>query len=241
MLPKYQLIPILAAVLLGACHSKTAPKHPSDTTYQYRLFSKGGTGKIYKGREIAQVMDFEGAEWLERNSRPKEENTAKAISSMPLTDSSNVADIGAGTGYYTFRIAPKVSKGKVYAVEIQDNAVNFLKNRCKDLKHDNVTVVKGTEKSPNLPDNAIDLAIMVDAYHELRYPHEILQSLRRSLKPHGKVLLVEYRAEDAAIPIKPLHKMSIKQANKEMAANGFHLVQDEEFLPIQHFLMYEKD
>ncbi|GAB2688107.1 class I SAM-dependent methyltransferase [Mucilaginibacter koreensis] len=241
MLPKFQLIPVFAALLLGACHTKTNQKHPSDTTYQYRLFSRGGTGKIYKGREIAQVMDFEGAEWLERNSRPKEENTAKVISSLPLTDSSSVADIGAGTGYYTFKIAPKLIKGKVYAVEIQDDAVNFLKKRCKELKHDNVTVVKGTEKSPNLPDNSIDLAIMVDAYHELRYPHEIMQALRRSLKPHGKVLLVEYRAEDTSIPIKPLHKMSIQQANKEMAANGFHLVRDEEFLPIQHFLMYEKD
>ena len=193
------------------------------------------------GREIAQVMSFEGVDWLERTSRPQEENTNLAISRLPINKSSVVADIGAGSGYYTFRIAPKVPDGKVYAVEIQDDAIKYLKERSGKLKNDNVIVVKGGEKSPNLPDDAIDLAIMVDVYHELYYPHEMLQAIRHSLKPRGKLLLLEYKAEDPAVEIKTLHKTSLKQVTKELSANGFHLVQDGEFMPIQHFLVFEKD
>lgn len=211
-----------------------------DTTYTYKEATSDGKGKFYKGREIAQVMSFEGADWLERNSRPKEENTDLAISKLPVTKSSIIADIGAGTGYYTFKIASKVPKGKVYAVEIQNDAIKYLKDRSKKLQQNNVTVIKGGEQSPNLPDNTIDLALMVDVYHELLYPHEMLQAIRRSLKLKGKLLLLEYRAEDPKIQIKELHKMSVAQVNKELTANGFHLIQDGEFMPIQHFLVYEK-
>ena len=212
----------------------------TDTIYTYKKASPGGQGKFYKGREIAQIMSFEGADWLERNSRPKEENTNLAISKLPVSKNSVVADIGAGTGYYTFRIAPKVPQGKVYAVEIQDAAVQYLKDRSKKLRQNNVIVVKGGEQSPNLPDNAIDLVIMVDVYHELLYPHEMLQAIRTSLKPHGKLLLLEYKAEDPKVEIRALHKMSAAQVNTELTANGFHLLQDGEFMPIQHFLLYEK-
>jgi ubiquinone/menaquinone biosynthesis C-methylase UbiE len=212
-----------------------------DTGYTYKQATRDGKGKVYMGREIAQVMSFEDAEWLERNNREQEENTALAISKLPINAHSVVADIGAGTGYYTFRIAPKVPEGKVYAVEIQDDAIKYLKNRSVTLKQNNVVVVKGGERTPNLPDNTIDLAMMVDVYHELLYPHEMLQAIRRSLKPGGKLLLLEYRAEDPKVEIKELHKMSIAQANKELKANGFHLVQDGEFMPIQHFLVYQKD
>jgi ubiquinone/menaquinone biosynthesis C-methylase UbiE len=225
-----------------ACLSSAAQTHPSkDSIYTYKEATPGGEGKFYKGREIAQIMSFEGVAWLERNSRPKEENTVLAISKLPITKNSVVADIGAGSGYYTFRIAPKVPNGKVYAVEIQGDAIKYLKDRSKKLKQDNVIVIKGGEQSPNLPDNIIDLAIMVDVYHELLYPQEMLQAIRRSLKPNGKLLLIEYRAEDPKVEIKELHKMSVKQVNKELTANGFHLVQDGEFMPIQHFLVYEKE
>ena len=211
-----------------------------DTAYTYRKATADGKGKYYKGREIAQVMSFEGADWLERNTRQKEENTNLAISKLPINNNSVVADIGAGTGYYTFRIAPKVPRGKVYAVEIQADAIKYLKNKSNTLKNNNVIVVKGGEQSPNLPDNTIDLAIMVDVYHELIYPHEMLQAIRRSLKSNGKLLLLEYRAEDPKVPIKELHKMSIAQVNKELNANGFRLIEDGEFMPIQHFLVYGK-
>jgi ubiquinone/menaquinone biosynthesis C-methylase UbiE len=186
-------------------------------------------------------MDFGGSAWLERNSREVEENSNLAISKLPINDNSVVADIGAGTGYYTFKIYSRISKGKVYAEEIQTDAVNYLKNKAGQLGAMNVIVVKGNEKSPELPENSIDLALMVDVYHELSYPHEMLQNIRKSLKPKGKLLLLEYRAEDPKVDIKPLHKMSVKQANKELSANGFHLIEDGEFLPIQHYLLYEKE
>ncbi|TFF39797.1 class I SAM-dependent methyltransferase [Mucilaginibacter psychrotolerans] len=212
-----------------------------DSIYTFKKASTGGTGKFYLGRQTAQVMSFDGAAWLERSTRQKEENADLAISKLPITANSVIADIGAGTGYYTFRISTKVPQGKVYAVEIQDDAVNYLKYRSQKLKPNNVIVIKGGDHSPNLPVNAIDLAIMVDVYHELLYPHEMLQAIREALKPKGRLLLLEYRAEDPEVPIKELHKMSIKQVNKEMTANGFHLVEDGEFMPIQHFLVYQKD
>lgn len=193
------------------------------------------------GREIAQVMSFEGAAWLERNNRQQEENTALAISRLPIDKNSVVADIGAGTGYYTFKIAPMVTQGKVFAVEIQTDAIRYLEQRAKELNQGNVTVVKGGEQSPNLPANSTDLAIMVDVYHELLYPHEMLQNIHKALKPGGKLLLLEYRAEDPAVAIKELHKMRVTQVNKELKANGFKLLEQEEFMPIQHFLVYGKE
>jgi ubiquinone/menaquinone biosynthesis C-methylase UbiE len=231
--------PVLFVSLI--CLASVSWVQQKDTTYTYKKPSQDGTGKCYKGREIAQVMSFEAADWLERNTRQKEENTDLAISKLPILTNSTVADIGAGTGYYTFRIAPKVPQGKVYAVEVQDDAIKYLKERSSKLKQNNVIVVKGGERSPNLPDNTIDLAIMVDVYHELLYPHEMLQAIRRSLKPHGKLLLLEYRAEDPKVEIKELHKTSVAQINKELTANGFHLAEDGEFMPIQHFLVYQKN
>ncbi|RYD94545.1 MAG: methyltransferase [Sphingobacteriales bacterium] len=228
---------LLTACLVAAGFTQTAPQ---DSIYTYKTASRDGTGKWYKGREIAHFMDFAGAAWLERNTRQKEENTNLAIQKLPMNAGSIIADIGAGTGYYTFRIADKVPKGKVYAVEIQDDAITYLKNKAGQRDQKNVAVVKGGEKSPNLPANAVDLAIMVDVYHELSYPQEMLQAIRRSLKPGGKLLLLEYRAEDPKVSIKPLHKMTVEQVNKELAANGFKLVQRENFLPMQHYLVYQK-
>ena len=185
-------------------------------------------------------MGAEGAEWLERNNRQQEENTKLAIEKMELSPESVVADIGAGTGYYTFAIAEKVRQGKVYAVDIQDEMIKFLKKKKKITGASNIEIVKSTLQSPNLPANSIDLAIMVDVYHELEFPHEMLQEIKRSLKSDGALLLLEFRAEDTSIAIKPHHKMTVAQANKEMSANGFKLVFDGEFLPMQHFLLYKK-
>jgi ubiquinone/menaquinone biosynthesis C-methylase UbiE len=220
--------------------NKQKSNYRTDTIYQYKTATKDGTGKIYKRREISQVMDASGASWLERNNRNEEENTSLAISKLPINSKSVVADIGAGSGYYTFKIAQKVNEGKVYAVEIQDEFVKILKKNKQEKAVKNVEVIKGTEQNPNLSSNSIDLAIMVDVYHELAYPHEMLAALAKALKPDGKILLLEYRAEDPTIAIKELHKTSVKQINKEMEANGFKLYKREEFLPIQHFLIYEK-
>jgi SAM-dependent methyltransferase len=216
-------------------------KSSENAIYAFQTPSRDGIGKVYMGREIAQVMSFHGASWLERDSRPKEENTQIAIKNLPINENSVVADIGAGTGYYTFRIAPLVPDGKVYAVEIQDDAIDFIIERSKANNHENVVAVKGSEKSPNLPENSCDLIIMVDVYHELSYPHEMLQEIKGSLKPDGKLLLIEYRGEDPKVAIKPLHKMTVKQVEIELEANGLHLVQNGQFMNIQHFLVFEKD
>lgn len=208
--------------------------------YTIKKGTPDGTGKYYMGREIAQVMGAGGASWLDRDSRQREENTALAISKFPLTPSSKVADIGAGSGYYTFKVASKVPSGKVYAVEIQDEMIKLLNDRKKELKNSNVTIVKGSIESTNLPDNSVDLAFMVDVYHELLFPHEMLQNIRKALKKDGKLLLLEYKAEDPSVAIKELHKMSVAQVQKEMNANGFVLDYKEEFLPIQHLLIFKK-
>jgi ubiquinone/menaquinone biosynthesis C-methylase UbiE len=227
-------------VLLGLMIGGHAIAQKKDSIYSYKTPSANGTGKVYMGREIAGIMSFDGVNWLERNSRSKEENTDLAISNLPVSRNSIVADIGAGSGFYTFRIAPKVTDGKVYAVEIQDDAISHLKNRVTEAKANNVAIIKGAEKSPNLPDSSVDLAIMVDVYHELLYPQEFLQAIKRALKSKGKLLLLEYKQEDPAVAIKPEHKMSVKQVEKELTANGFRLVQNGQFMPIQHFLVFEK-
>ena len=227
-----------------SCFNRAQNKQVLDqdtSVYQIKSTSSGGTGKFYLGREISQVMGAAGADWLERSERQQEENSNLAISKLPLNSGSVVADIGAGSGYYSFRIAKKIPQGKVFAVEVQDEFIKLLNSRKKEQNTTNVEIIKGSEKSPNLPENSTDLAIMVDVYHELLYPQEMLQGIRKSLKPGGKLLLLEYRAEDPSIAIKELHKMSVAQVNKELSANGFKLAQRRDFLPIQHFLLYEKN
>ena len=234
------LLPILLFILFCFDECKSQPHNDSSSVYTYKKGSPDGIGKWYMGREIAYVMGASGAAWLERDERQKEENTELAIKNMKLKPDEVVADIGAGSGYYTFRIAPLVPNGKVYAVDVQDEMLALLNNKKRNLKAGNVEVIKSSDTTCNLPQNSIDLAILVDVYHELAYPHEMLQSLRKALKKNGKILLIEYRGEDLSVPIKPLHKTTIVQDNKEMSANGFTLVYDGEFLPIQHFLEYGK-
>jgi len=230
------------AMLLTATGSGCSepPKASADPGYSYKQPHPDGTGKQYMGREIAHVMSASGGSWLERSSRQQEEDAAAAIAKMPLLPNSEVADIGAGTGYYTFRIAARVPEGKVYAVEVQDAFIDALRARIQTTGVNNVTVVKGTEGSTNLPDGSVDLAIMVDVYHELAYPKELLAALYKCLKPNGRLLLLEYRGEDPSVPIKALHKMTAAQANKELKANAFLPECTESFLPIQHFLLYRK-
>ena len=239
---KHSLFLIILSFTFICCRAQTNEKDTAqDELYTYKSPDRDGTGKVYMGREISKVMNFMGMSWLERSTRPQEENTELAIKNLPITDSSVVADIGAGSGYYTFRIAKRVPKGLVYAVEIQDSAIEYLKEKSKELNLDHVKTIKGTEQSPNLPENSIDLAIMVDVYHELLYPHEVLQEIKKSLKPEGKLLLIEYRGEDPKVRIKPLHKMTVEQVEKELSANGFKLVENGQFMNIQHFLVFEME
>jgi ubiquinone/menaquinone biosynthesis C-methylase UbiE len=159
---------------------------------------------------------------------------------MNLKSSMVVADIGAGTGYYTFRVAKLVPEGKVYAVEIQDELIEMLNKKTAEVHADHVEVVRGDTMTVNLPDNTVDLAFLVDVYHELSWPREIIRSISRSLKPGGKILLVEYRGEDPEVRIKPLHKTTVEQLTREMKASGFILDERADAFPIQHFLVFRK-
>ena len=236
------LLALLTTVCLGGCHACQAQQAATTTRdgYTYKNPSSGGTGKVYMGREIAAIMTATGGNWLDRDTRQEEENSSRTIENMHLQPHTVVADVGAGTGFYTFQLAPKVPKGKVYAVEVQDRFIKSLETRRDKEKATHVTVVKGDSMQVNLPAQAIDIALMVDVYHELAYPKEILKSIHKALKPDGKLLLLEYKAEDPDVRIRALHKMTAGQIKKELEANGFRLQRHESFLPIQHFMLFEK-
>ncbi|WP_128547585.1 class I SAM-dependent methyltransferase [Larkinella soli] len=210
----------------------------SKTAYQYREAGYDGIGKVYMGREIAQVMGHLGAAWLDRPEREQEERTDLLLDALRLKQTDVVADIGAGTGYFTFRIAPKVPRGKVLAIEIQQEMIDDLNRNKQTNKAPNVTPVLGTISNPKLPANSIDLALMVDAYHEFSHPREMMEHLVKALKPGGRVVLVEYRAEDPNVMIKPSHKMTVAQATKEMKAVGLELKEVYKQLPQQHVMIF---
>lgn len=202
--------------------------------------SPGGIGKIFMGREISKVMGHPGIGWLERNDREKEEAPSQAIALLDLAPDAIIADIGAGSGYYSFRIAPLVPKGKVIAVDIQQEMLDYLKKEAEARQVTNVQPHLGTIDSIQLPENSIDAVLFVDAYHEFSHPAEMLQSIHAALKPGGKIYLLEFRAEDPRVPIQPLHKMSAAQAVKEFQALGFTFVENKRHLPWQHFLVFKK-
>lgn len=233
------LFSIVLAIGLLNCGTAQQKAATPQERYHQGTKTRDGIGKYYMGREIAHMMGPGGIEWLNRLERDKEENASLAIEKMNLARNTVVADIGAGSGYYSFRIADIVTNGKVYAVEVQDEMIHALRRQKTLLKKENVVIVKGDSIKVNLPEKSVDLAFMVDVYHELEYPYELIQSIKKSLKRGGKLLLIEYRGEDDSVPIKPLHKMTAAQVNKEMADCGFKLHSKGDFLPMQHFSMYE--
>jgi len=238
---KYLFILLIATLPFYTCHAQPGkPAAATDSGYTKGNASPGGTGKFYYGREIAMVMGASNAAWLDRNNRQQEENSQLTINHIKLNDTGSIADVGAGTGYYTFKLAKKFPHAKIYAVEIQDEMIATLNKRKEEKKASNVEVIKGDTLSPNLPLNSLDLIIMVDVYHELEYPREMISAIKKSLKKDGKLLLIEYKAEDPGVAIRPLHKMTVAQVNKEMTAAGFTMIEDGEFLPIQHFLLFKK-
>ncbi|PEN13792.1 SAM-dependent methyltransferase [Longibacter salinarum] len=209
----------------------------SNGVYTRTAPSRDGIGKVYMGREISQVMGHRGADWLERGDRESEEQPGLVVDSLDLDQDDVVADIGAGTGYFTFRIAPRVPEGRVFAVDIQPEMLDVMRARIKRDAISNVTLVRGTERNPKLPADSIDVVLMVDAYHEFAYPWEMMQSLRKSLVPGGRVVLVEYRQEDPSVPIKQLHTMTEAQVKREMEAVGFEWEKTLDMLPQQHFIV----
>ncbi|MBT8044354.1 MAG: class I SAM-dependent methyltransferase [Verrucomicrobiae bacterium] len=208
--------------------------------YQTREPSRDGTGKVYMGREISKIMGHAAIDWLERPERDQEEATSQAVIGLELKPDAVVADIGSGSGYYTFRIARLVPEGKVIGVDIQPEMVAFLGQKAARLGVENVEAHLGKVDSVQLSAASVDAVILVDAYHEFSHPNEMMQSIMHALKPGGRVYLLEYRAEDPKVPIKPLHKMTEAQAVKEMQAVGLRHLRTESFLPWQHFMVFEK-
>ena len=213
----------------------------SSDYYQYRaLHNRDGIGKFYLGREIAKVMGHQQFLWLERPSRENEEKPSAVIEALNLQSTDVVADLGAGTGYFSFLIAKKVPQGKVFAVDIQPEMLDIIDFLSKENPSLSVVPVLGSETSPNLEESSINLALMVDAYHEFAYPKEMMEEVVKALKPKGRVVLVEYRKENPLIAIKGIHKMTKRQVKKEMKAVGLEWLQTEEFLPQQHYMVFEK-
>ncbi len=209
--------------------------------YTYQSGSLDGTGKFYKGREISHVMGYQGIRWLERPEREKEENTTRLIKNLDISSGDSIADIGAGSGYHVFKMAPLAMEGLIYAVDIQPEMLQAIRERKKDSGLNNIEVVKGSESSVNLPENSVDKILMVDVYHEFSYPVEMLESMHRALREDGQIYLIEYRGEDDSIPIKKLHKMTEEQAVEEFKANGFKLKNNISNLPWQHCLVFVKE
>ena len=222
-----------AAAALGLAAAFTA------SDYQNATPSADGIGKRYLGREIAQVMGWQGAAWLEREEREREERTDLLLSELALVPGMVVADVGAGTGYIARRIARQVGPtGVVHAVDVQPEMIRLLQAMAARERLPQMRPVLGDERAVPLPEASVDLAIMVDVYHELAYPREVLASLVRAMKPGGRVVFVEYRAEDPRVPIKPLHKMNEAQIRREAGASALVWERTATTLPWQHVVVF---
>jgi precorrin-6B methylase 2 len=228
------------ALLMLAC---AAPASAAETApvYEQKAPSADGIGKRYMGREIAQVMGWQGAAWLEREEREREERTDLLLPELALKPGMVVADIGAGTGYIARRMAALVGPmGVVYAVDVQPEMIRMLQSLAAKAGLAQVKPVLGAVDDVHLPASSVDLAIMVDVYHELEFPREVLASIVRALKPGGRVVFVEYRAEDPRVPIKALHKMSEAQVRREASVLALNWERTASGLPWQHVIVFRK-
>ena len=216
---------------------------PAEARYETKARpGRDGIGKLYFGREIAQVMGHQGAGWLERPEREEEERTDLLVEALAFRRGEVVADVGAGSGYFSWRMAQKVGpEGRVYAVEIQQEMLDILmaNMRRRDVEAI-VQPVVGTASDPKLPAGSVDTILLVDVYHEFDYPYEMTRAMIRALKPGGRLVLVEYRGEDPEVPIKPLHKMTIAQVRKEMSVHPIEFEQTIATLPRQHIIVFRK-
>jgi len=229
---------VCALLLLCAllAHAEPLAQH-----YEFRAaHDPDGIGKFYLGREIAHVMGPGGIIWLERRERETEEKPQLVIDALEIKPGQTIADLGAGSGYYSFRIAPLVGPtGKVLAIDIEPTMLDVIAQRASREHVANIATVRSSARDPNLAPHSVDLLFMVDVYHELEYPYEVMSRVREALKPGGRVALVEYRAEDPAVQIKPVHKMSEAQVRREMQAAGFKHVKTVRTLPLQHLILFE--
>jgi precorrin-6B methylase 2 len=235
---------LLLLVGTGPLASADPPKKTGKPAerYEFRIqHDPDGIGKFYMGREIAQVMGYEGAGWLERPEREKEEQCSKLLPALGIGNGDRVADIGAGSGFYTFQLSALVgAKGRVFAVDVQPQMIKIIKTRLGRWKVKNIQPVLGTASDPKLKANDLDLILMVDVYHEFEHPYEMTAALVKALKPGGRLVFVEYRLEDPTVPIKIVHKMSQKQVAKEMEPFPVRHVETLNHLPWQHVIIYRK-
>lgn len=191
------------------------------------------------GRRIAPVMGTSGADWLDRSERVQEEEPEKALEALNLKPGMKVGDVGAGTGFYSIRIAKRVGpEGKVYSNDIQPEMLERLRANAEAQGVKNIETVLGTESNPKLPPGQLDLVILVDVYHEFSRPQRMLQHIRESLKTDGRLVLLEYRKEDAAVPIRPEHKMSLSEVRSEVQPEGFIFEKSVETMPWQHIIFF---
>jgi FkbM family methyltransferase len=208
--------------------------------YTLKPGDPNGINKWYMGRQVAQVMSHFGIEWLERQEREQEENTTQLLKNLAVQPGNVIADIGAGSGYHSSLLSKMVGNGKVYAVDVEPEMIAFLNERIKREGKKNIIPVLSTEKIVSLPANSMDMMLLVDVYHEFSFPYEMALSMLEALKPGGKLVLVEFRAEDPNVPIKTIHKMSQQQAVKEFKAAGFTFEKNISNLPWQHCLIFRK-
>ena len=238
-----QYVLVISQIHSLAAAAEDKPKTAeSSTRYEFRSeHDPNGIGKFYLGREIAHVMGHQAADWLERPEREDEEKPELLLKALKLKPGDAVADIGAGTGYYSWRMAKAVGEsGLVYAVDIQQEMLDLLAKKMAERKIRNVKGVLGTITDPKLKTNSLDLVLMVDVYHEFDHPREMLQAICQALKPDGRVVFVEFRAEDPKVPIKEVHKMSAAQVRKEMSVQPLEWVETIETLPWQHIIIFKK-
>lgn len=244
---------ILLSLLFFSCNqSAQVSKENTTSTPETQVSSKqkspykkgpqsyDGTGKYYLGREISQVMGHLGASWLERPEREAEEKGSTMLKALELKPTDIIADIGAGSGYFSFRMAPMVPEGKVIAEDLQPEMIQIMEEKQAKNGIGNIEYILGNEQSPKLAPNSVDWVLMVDVYHELSFPKEMMENIVEALKEEGKFALVEYRAEDPDVPIKPHHKMTEAQAVKEMKAVGLRLIENKDVLPRQHLMIFGK-
>jgi ubiquinone/menaquinone biosynthesis C-methylase UbiE len=237
------LLVILASGSFFLCPS-ARPQQVVGPTNRYTFHqphNPDGIGKFYMGREIARVMGHESAAWLERPERIAEEQPDQLVGLLGVRRGETVADIGAGTGYFSRRLAQAVGPtGRVLAEDVQPEMITLLTNVAVRLGLTNIIPVLGTTTDPRLPVASVDLALMVDVYHEFDLPYEMVQAICLALKPGGRLVLVEYRGEDPRVPIKPLHKMTEAQVKREMSVLPLLWVQTIERLPRQHIIVFSK-
>jgi ubiquinone/menaquinone biosynthesis C-methylase UbiE len=237
----FAALSLVLTALAPAFGQTTTAKTPPSRYELRKEHDPNGIGKFFMGREIAHVMGHQAADWLERPEREEEEKPQLVLDAIQLKPGDAVADIGCGTGYFSWRMAKQVGEqGLVYGVEIQQEMLDLLAQKMAERKTKNVKGILGTITDPKLPAAAVDLVIMVDVYHEFDHPFEMMENICKALKPGGRVVFVEYRGEDPTVPIKLVHKMTEAQVKKEMTVHPLEWVKTVGTLPRQHIIIFRK-